>query len=544
MTTIPAKYSDPASACPRSSLIQKWREKLPRVDFSWPEYVSFEGEIRKIGHLRILLGVVLLVRFGEIAHSYLIYAQVTPLPTATVLRLVLLFLALASFTVGFCTPWATLVTAIVAVQSDQFFGTHTLGTDVLIGLLFALFLINAGQRLSIDAALVRSNNSIARFLGLGARTVRCVSITELKYAYRCVIIFYALLSFPALVYHLRDSYWQEGLTLKSLLTNSYLSKHYRMFRELDAAMPGCLSILSIGASIGQTIFQLFMLPLLCFRPGRWFVVVWGSTFFTISLLCINLSYLPHVEIIIWLLVFFPYPSSWGDSEAGQASFATGLSSQKRPSRISTETLRIGFLFTALTAFMLVCLVFVVAEVLPGLNPKLAPSWRSRVQPLIRSFGFFPPDVFNGTDLMMGDHWIELYARENNDWKLVPIIGTEGQRLSYLPIDILNFKNHNSDFLYFGTTLQFAREFIHGKRNPTSFFSEPNFGWQNLERLIRYDYLFRRRKGTVVYRARVRGNRSSDVRHWKAALDRFQSNILFESQYKFDLQESLRELPLS
>jgi hypothetical protein len=191
-------------------------------------------------------------------------------------------------------------------------------------------------------------------------------------------------------------------------------------------------------------------------------------------------------------------------------------------------------------FGLTCVIFFLIEIVPAFSSNPRPAWHQRVLPTLNSLGFETPYVFNKADLSMGDHWVELYALEDGHWKLVPMRGTQGERLSYLGRDILKFSNHNSDFLYFGITLPFARIFIEGKKYPDVFFREPNFGWQSLHKRIRYDYLVRKRVGTVRYLVKVRGNRGSEVRNWTAATERLIPSTIFEGTYDFDLTRGLQE----
>ena len=145
------------------------------------------------------------------------------------------------------------------------------------------------------------SNCLRPFLGFAG----AASLREVQLAYFVGLISYGACSYAAIKIHLGDYFWQQGLTVKSLLTNSYLCKYYSFFRSLDVAYPSLLSIASIIASIGQTLFQYLMIPLMFLTLGRWFVFLWGIGFFVVSLICINLSYLPHIELVLWALIFCP-----------------------------------------------------------------------------------------------------------------------------------------------------------------------------------------------------------------------------------------------
>jgi predicted DCC family thiol-disulfide oxidoreductase YuxK len=66
------------------------------------------------------------------------------------------------------------------------------------------------------------------------------------------------------------------------------------------------------------------------------------------------------------------------------------------------------------------------------------------------YGIAPINVFNRTDLRMSEHWftISIVAPDQSE-KLLPIFSEDGERLSM----------HESDRVYFGNTLQFARNSI-------------------------------------------------------------------------------------
>ena len=188
---------------------------------------------------------------------------------------------------------------------DTKLGTSNLGTNICQLTILPLFLINSGHYYSMDRYLSAKNIYFSKFIKIYIFIFGSSDKSAIKRAYFLTFLIYYAISFAALTYHLQDPFWLEGLTTKALLINSYLSKHYLFFRQLDSYMPFLFSIFSISASIFQSIFQFLMLPLIFIKWGKNFVVSWGFMFFLISLFFINLSYLPHIEIILWLLIFFP-----------------------------------------------------------------------------------------------------------------------------------------------------------------------------------------------------------------------------------------------
>lgn len=270
----------------------------------FPKYQSTENELKKAGLLRIVIGLLLIIRFGEILHSHHVINSFRD--SLFINNEIAVFsLAIVLFMTGLLTQISTVALLYFLPSVDRFFGTSTLGTSILACTLFVLLLLNSGQHYSLDSFFLRSRRLACRFLNPFLNFLGASNLKEVQIAYFVGITSYAISSFTALRYHLTDSFWLEGLTTKSLLTNAFLCKHYDFFRALDVAFPSLLSLLSIAASIGQTVFQLFMIPLMFLTIGRWFVFIWGMQFFLISLFFINLSYLPHVEIILWVLIFCP-----------------------------------------------------------------------------------------------------------------------------------------------------------------------------------------------------------------------------------------------
>ena len=265
----------------------------------FPKAVSVEHELRKTGLIRILFGIIIFVRYLEVVAVQSTMEVASPLPWAGPAVLLLIGL----FTLGILTPLVNLALIVCLHLLDYAIGTPNLGTTVMAQGLLLFLLLNAGTYYSVDSWWFRKRKpSLLRFLYNGPVASTPEAITR---AYFLIFFIYAFISFGALLYHIVDETWMQGLTIKMLLTNSYLCEHYAMFRSIDAGAPSLFSLMSIGGAIAQSIFQFLMLPLIYFRWGRKFVFWWGLIFFLISFFFINLSMLPHLEILIWLLIFLP-----------------------------------------------------------------------------------------------------------------------------------------------------------------------------------------------------------------------------------------------
>lgn len=174
---------------------------------AWPSYRSVDAELRKAGLVRILLGLVIFARFFQIFSSYSVYMSNETIPLSESVGIVIYLFFVVCFTAGFLTQLATALVAIGAVVVDHHFATRTLGTDVLCGVMFVLFLLNSGQRFSIDRLILSRGGLPSKLLAPlqwfgGAHDIR-----HIKSAYLIGFIFYALLSFVALTYHFADALW-------------------------------------------------------------------------------------------------------------------------------------------------------------------------------------------------------------------------------------------------------------------------------------------------------------------------------------------------
>ena len=610
---------------------------------AFPSYRSVDAELRKAGLLRLALGTVVFVRFFQIFSSYCVYMSGNTIPQLEAVGMAAFLLCILCFTLGFLTQLATVVVACGAVITDHHFGTRTLGTDVLAGVLFVLFVINSGQRYSIDRLILARGGGIERVLRPLQWFCGASEMRHIKMAYVMGFVFYALLSFVALSYHIVDPFWLSGLTTKSLFTNSYLCKHYQFFRDVENLSPGALSVFSIFSAIGQSVFQAFMIPLMFCRWGRRFVCFWGGMFSLVSLIFINLSYLPHVELVLWLLVFYPSGSATPTVEivyddrcnlcrtAMRILSFVDLSGTLRflPASRSGEVLAVwgvrqdeisaymvgkvrGTIYRAYDLYLAVakekwllwpfvpilligsvsgfgprvyefvaarrralfgtcelgetqiaqvpeiprypsvgrfvrqscCVFFATCSVLfvlveaPGICTVTNRLVSDRVLVAVRRnlnyLGFEAPYVFNEADLSMGDRWLEMSVQTTTgEWELVPLRGREGERLNYEGWDFLHFTNHNSDFLYFGETLQLSRRMVAGVPNPAAFLSEGGDGFQSVTKRIRFDYSKRQRTGVAVYRVRLKANRSSKVSHWRSEPQRFEAHVLYDALYQYE-----------
>ncbi len=606
---------------------------------SFPKVKSVQNELQKIGLLRWGVGIIIFIRFYEVVNSLYFFNQGLPVVAYATMLLIVLF------TLGFALPVVTIGLIIAVRMLDAYASTNTLGTTILIHLFLLMFLSNAGQYYSIDAFIVKKKNKFAKLFNLQYSIIGKHTEKSLTLVYFFIFSLYAIISLAALGYHIQDVYWIEALTIKSLLSNSYLSTGYEGFRWVENTYPNLVSYLSFIGIVGQSLFQFFMLFLVFIKWGNFFVKWWGMKFFVISLFVINLSYLPHLEIILWLIIFFPirissenkvkiiyddycnlckkamlffkkynfnnryefialsknrelyekhnltekevktYMVGWYKGKLYKGynlyfrlmlvnplfyilvpifiiGYLTGLGkliynyiAERRYKVFGQCEISFydeiqrndiahfsNFKPKFLSRFLLVYMFFLISFFLlrfPYVGDKVSPRIPGIVQSYLKKtiykVGLEVPVVFNDVDLSMGDNWMVLYKKnEQGEWDLIPISGEDGHRMSYNGSDIMHFTNHNSDFLYFGTTLRYRRTIL--KVEDYKAFHEEGFGRESFEKRVKYDYVKTAMKGNVSYKIMVYSNTSSKVSHWEATPERHERELKYEAVYSYNGKE--------
>jgi predicted DCC family thiol-disulfide oxidoreductase YuxK len=266
----------------------------------FPAITSVELEQRKLGVIRILFGILLFARFSQAVYSSFFFERLAPFQWFGFATLLVILL----FTIGFATPIITFLLMLMVIEFDFIFHCSTLGTNVLSQILFVLIFTGHGRFFSLDRIILKSKSGKLKTFVEGIyNRIGNPNAQKLRLLYLIVFVSYAVLSFVALSFHLMDDSWIHGKTVYLFFTGAFLSKYYATFREVQASMPGVFMFFSAVMIIGQSIFQFFMLPLMWFRWGRFFVLFWGFAFFIACFFLINLSYLPHVELLGWLAIF-------------------------------------------------------------------------------------------------------------------------------------------------------------------------------------------------------------------------------------------------
>lgn len=600
----------------------------------FPEVINATLELKKIGIYRIILGIIIFSRFIQIAQTYyLIYDSIPIIFVSTLILIV-------CFTLGFLTPISTIFLIYSVVFFDSKATSETLGTTILIQVLLLFLFTNGGNFYSIDRFLFKRCLWFNKTLSLIYSFAGKPTTQSIRKSYFLIFILYGVASLAALSLHIKDNYWTTGLTTKSLLSNAFLCDYYFIFRNLEKVNTTLYSFISICSGIFQSIFQFFMLGLVFFKIGRVYVFLWGMMFYITSLFFINLSYLPHIEIIIWLIIFLPIKkndenvtifyddfcslckkamklfkyinfngkynfiaistnqaiySNYNLTEKDVKSYMAGKYKEKIyvgfdlyvilircnpllwilfPIFMIGKYTRIGYLiynyiaekrfkffetceisyeddikeadtplkvyknfdfskvaYFIYSAIIIYFLIFSFTPIQKSVYHKALPI---NFIKLFKQFGIETPNVFNETDLSMGNKWMVIYRKNNEKYELTPLIGENGERLDYTGINFLLFSNHNSDILYFGTTLRQARDMIElkTKSDLINYYTQERGKKTLLTRLI-YDYKINNLKGEVNYKAVIYASNSSKATHDSSSLKRHKKEKILTFELLFN-----------
>ncbi len=414
-------------------------------------------------------------------------------------------LLVVAFTVGLLTPLVTLVIGATYVQFDLALGTSTLGTDVLMILLILFLLGGAGATLSVDAWIVRRwpRSAIGRMLASVYRIIGLPGAAQLRVYLFLAFAAYGVVSLSALLFHVDDARWQSGDTVEMMLTNPYLSRLHGVFHSLEVATPGGFHAASTVAVVLQTVFQAGMILLIRWVWGYRFVVAYGLLFILLSLVALELSYLPFLELCLWALLFtrtqtepvlllrraFRRIGVLPVSTASRHVAGLPAAGVRKPLLIA-EVARVQptrLTGTIAVAALLTYGLFVVTrpQVMTLMNEVSGFKVQGFLGPpssmkTLKRIGLEQPNVFNISDLSMGNHWAVIWEREaGGRRRLVPYSAEGGERLGYL----------RSDIVYFGNSLRWHRMMI--GVDPVSSSRPGGRPYELIRKILDYDY---RRQG--------------------------------------------------
>jgi hypothetical protein len=432
--------------------------------------------------------------------------------------------------IGFMTPLCIAGILATYYRFNEVMNTLTLGNSILVHLLVLLLLIGAGSSLSVDAILAARANRHSR-IGVISRLYRFIgdpSAAEVRRYLFLGLVGYWVLSLGALLNHASDSYWRAGDTIRAMLQSSYISRIDGPARALERASPGVARGISQMTVFGQAVFQLAMVVLIRWKWGYGFVLWWGTAFFFISLLALQLSYLPLVELCLWALIFgrprVPRTPANASNEAVGLDQSTSPSIPKaregspalrarQRSSVASTALVLGMLTTCGVAVVTFPQTERAVDAVFGVDLEAALSpLQPKLQRLLGASGLGPPNVFNTVDLKMGDNWPVIYrVRPDGSTALVPLSDRAGHRMWY----------HWSDLIYI-EALNWRRAMIDAdlvaQHQPGA------YGYLSIEKILLYDYRRRGSLGPVTYRIDLFRSRATQLD--LSANDRFAATLIY------------------
>jgi len=443
--------------------------------------------------LRYSFAVILLYRFGIVIFTEKYYfGEQVSLWTDSIL-----LLSIAWIIWGRILPAGYIILNAAMINFDMYHNISTLGTNVACVTSFSLlanYLVTkpaVTKYVLITVADEWSRKALKTFISP-------------RFLHLYAFIIYAITKFCALSYHIQDQTWLEGKTLQEMLTSSYLCRFHSPFVFIEARWPFIIYVFSLIGVIGQTTFQLTIIFAIISSKIRSFTKIWGWIFILNCLIFIQLSYLPLIEVILWISLFH-----------GRSGFSVKGNLFKKIKYLIFK-FKISTTLTLLLVGSYIFFNFSIPKIgilsrILNVNPPITIT-----QPQYAFFGLVIPNVFNESDLKMSDHWMTLHRYINHENHTVSItqlknIGlTCSNEIELVPITKLSGEKdffQQSDLLYFGNTLIYRRLLNHLSPKEAH---EPNSVCTNLiKSRVRFDYNLNDYNQEIVYIGAYHERDSSD-----------------------------------
>ena len=416
--------------------------------------------------LRITFCFVILTRFSLILHASNLIGfhenkikyQITLFALCYVILVVICFFQFLNqkynHTILFVAP--------CIVYLDYYFATDTLGTTVASMCSFALCTTNT-------PSITRRLKFIA-FYG------------------------YAMSSFTALLYHLNDTKWCDGDTLSMIFQSSYLCRFHQFFLDLFDTFP-TLTLLSPVGTILHSLFQL-LIPLCFFNKYIYkFIKVWGWIFFITCFIFIELSYLPILEIILWLSIFH------GRESLGLVKFRDKCFLLYTTLIILLSSFHFFFNFHIPVYGNIGNRFNISGSLANNFNFNLPNSYH-----LLKVIGLETPDVFNQIDLKMSNHWCVIERSKVASRDLIQIDKIKELTFEYVPFTKRNgskdyYQYNDLVYQYKYGTCAYRRSLNHLDSSKIENFHDTNSSTalQHHKFLSSYDYAINNLDGKYLYR---------------------------------------------
>ena len=236
--------------------------------------------------LRVALGLILLQR------SISIYGSAIAGTKVEMLSIIASVLSIA-LTIGFLTP----ITAILVGIATLFLAGN-LGSQISMISCIYIAIGRGGELISFDRFFRRLFQNYNLLL------------CKIEYSFpnpstsrTVALILFAGVSWSAMLFHFNDPLWLNGEVLQFLFTNAYLSDTAQIFEQLQSSRPFLISLILKLVIYIQAFFELFSWFFIDKQYGRWFIAIWGTAFFLSTHTLMNLTYLPVIELFLWISLF-------------------------------------------------------------------------------------------------------------------------------------------------------------------------------------------------------------------------------------------------
>jgi len=257
-----------------------------------------EYEFNKFAILRIIFGLILIIRSIYILYFLLPSEYYSLVGIWTIAELIAGFLIL----IGFLTQWALVFLIMVMWHiGDKIISKGTLGNDVAAILAVMLLLVNAGKYISFDSIIIKRIPIIRRlFLYYsGAPTIEQIALVK----FTALMSYWAVCVYSIAI-HLNEPAWTSGVAGPLLLTNNFMANGSELFATLFTSNESAVYVAKISLWIMMLWYPL-ILPFVLFGGiFRKYIIVWGWMFIGLSYFVLILGSLAEIEAILWLGLFW------------------------------------------------------------------------------------------------------------------------------------------------------------------------------------------------------------------------------------------------
>ena len=153
---------------------------------------------------------------------------------------------------------------------------------------------------------------------------------------------------------------------------------------------------------------------------------------------------------------------------------------------------------------------------------------------LKMIGLGKANLFNAYQINGGHKWFVIYKLKSNNWELVPIMDTNGRKLSYGK-DIFHTSNHGSDFLWLANTFQYA--IGQEKIDYTTSLTPYKLPGTVYDRLLRFDFNKYAKSPTINYKVAF-----YSIHKEKGNSNPFQSNLDSIHFYKINKTSRIKYDP--